>query len=420
MAISQQQQQALHQQTNGRASQGDQTAKSKKRKGKQQISSNNNNSSNQQPKFAISEKQQVNTTSGKSASKENLVTSAREPQEKASPNEKTIASNRSQKLNQVSPLPVRESQNSTPLADSNNKKTSPVVAASAAHVLAKQISTDDQDDIDAGIELDGSSNSGSSVKDLNEDQIKSTSVSPVMAQSNLVNENRNSTKHAIEVAPMEQLAGSLCTDISPGKKVGSLTKQQILAANQQVIDADEQLLQQKLQSKQRKSSLGGSTGLVGDTSKLNVSTTSSGTPQQQQQQQSAGGSAGRGQVALAQSPTLCRICEQHVYQMERMMAEKSVYHKSCFRCYQCKIQLRIDNYSSHEGKVYCKAHHRQIFQPQVNLDNEDDVDIVAKSSKYACQWFGKCASNFKILFACESLLVVTSHLCPTQVLGCPA
>ena len=233
-------------------------------------------------------------------------------------------------------------------------------------IVAKQLSTEEPDDIDAGIELDGSSNSGSSVKDINEDRSKSASVSPIMAQTNVVEKKKSSgaPKHAVELAPVEQMAGSLCSEISPSSKKANTTMQK-LAANQQVIDADEQQLQQKLKSKLRKSSLKGS---LSTSVSANIS--------------SASNASSNNIVASPQSPALCKICDQHVYQMERIMAEKAIYHKSCFRCHQCKLQLRMDNYSSHEGQVYCKAHHRQLFQPQVKLDNEDDVDIVAKSSKY--------------------------------------
>jgi len=240
----------------------------------------------------------------------------------------------------------------------------------------QQLASEETDDIDAGIELDGSSNSGSSVKDMGEEQSKSTSVSPIMAQSNLVNETcALKDKQAVEVTPVEQLQGSLCSAVNSTKKI-STTKQQ-LAANQQVIDADEKLLQEKLQSKQQKS--------VAQENVANAEQCSNGGTKVQDAGVKDDVSARVRRRFSSQSSleegSLCKICEQHVYQMERMMAEKFVYHKRCFRCHQCKIQLRVDNYSSHEGQVYCKAHHRQIFQPQVKLDNGEDVDTVAKSSK---------------------------------------
>ena len=333
MTISQQQ----VAQSNVRRDSGDQSqgAKPRKRKGKQNLAAN----VEKQP-------QQVDSVKTTQGNKENSLTKTGANKQQldsgAVPVERTLIKKQQSQDHQVPPT----------------KKTEP------STIIAKQLSTDEPDDIDAGIELDGSSNSGSSVRDMSDDQSKSTSTSPVMAQTNLVSDGR-STKHAIEMAPIEQVTGSLCTDVTPtSKKIGT-TKAQ-LAANQQVIDADEQLLQQKLQSKQRKSSL------------LEASISSNRTNTSVNNDSNNNNDIS----GKPQSPALCKVCEQHVYQMERMLAEKAVYHKRCFRCYQCKIQLRVDNYSSHEGQVYCKAHHRQIFQPQVKLDSEDDVDIVAKSSKY--------------------------------------
>lgn len=337
-----------------------QAAKPRKRKGKQQATG-----ANLAPQLQVSgadRQQQVSNGKpvGTSNSQDSLAP-------KSTANKGSQPVTQQQQQQQQAPSTVPSEQTNTIKSQQQSPASSPAKEQAVVEikkraeqivantVIAKQLSAEEADDIDAGIELDGSSNSGSSIKDINEDQSKSTSVSPIMAQSNLVNENRNSTKHAVEVAPIEQLTGALCTDVTPpSKKIGT-TKQQ-LAANQQVIDADEQQLQQKLQNKQRKSSL------QQDTNNNSNNNTSQS-------------------IIAPQSPALCKVCEQHVYQMERMLAEKAVYHKRCFRCHQCKIQLRVDNYSSHEGQVYCKAHHRQIFQPQVRLDSEDDVDIVAKSSK---------------------------------------
>lgn len=347
MAVGQQQQ--AQQQTNLRAPQGDLASKSRKKKGKQPqnlASNGKQHIDDVQPKVDTSRDQ---TDRSVTNTKQIDVTKCNNQQaENASSSFKTV-----QIKEQPSQVPSKIDESSIPA-----RKIYPSNIVQENIVLAKQISTEESDDIDAGIELDGSSNSGSSVKDMNEDQMKSASVSPIMAQSNL---ERSKTDHTIDPVPVERVTGSLCQDIeASSKKVGSIKKQQ-LAANQQVIDADEQQLQQKLQNKQRKPSL--TTNLSGN------SMVYSNTPAVSSQ-------------GAPKSPALCKICEQHVYQMERMMAEKSVYHKSCFRCYNCRIQLRIDNYSSHEGQVYCKAHHRQLFQPQVKLDSEDDVDIVAKSSKY--------------------------------------
>lgn len=77
--------------------------------------------------------------------------------------------------------------------------------------------------------------------------------------------------------------------------------------------------------------------------------------------------------ARDEKSSLCRICGQQVFLMDRIKAEKGVFHKSCFRCKECGKQLHVDNYSSHEGIPYCKAHFKQLFQPKAKF--EDDVPI---------------------------------------------
>lgn len=401
------------------------TVKPRKRKGKQQHQSNdqradhvqksaveqpsvlNNNINNKQnvvdpstPKLAVTQASKDSTNHKEIKTNIDLGTNNEPvivPLERT-----TLNKNQSSKPQSKDPSPAKKQ-------DQSNGVKRVVQAATETSIINKhkQIVSEEADDIDAGIELDGSSNSGSSVKDIGEDQ-KSASVSPVMAQAtgSLVAEGLDSSsssvnKQTAEVTLIEKLDGSLCTTaklLTPSidepqtvKKSSTLATKQQLAANQQVIDDDEQQLQQRLKNKQKKlvsqdsgASLDDDSVLEGGSIRLKKAqittdvtnqakndTTTKVKPRRfssQSSQESADASA-------------CKVCSQHVYQMEKMLAEKSIYHKRCFRCYQCKIQLRVDNYSSHEGQVYCKAHHKQIFQPQVKLDNGDDVDIVAKSSK---------------------------------------
>ncbi|XP_076347353.1 uncharacterized protein LOC143245191 isoform X2 [Tachypleus tridentatus] len=67
---------------------------------------------------------------------------------------------------------------------------------------------------------------------------------------------------------------------------------------------------------------------------------------------------------------LCRICGQHVYLMDKIKAEKSAFHKSCFRCKECGKTLNVDTYSSHEGQIYCKPHFKQLFQPKAKFEED--------------------------------------------------
>lgn len=36
---------------------------------------------------------------------------------------------------------------------------------------------------------------------------------------------------------------------------------------------------------------------------------------------------------------ICGICEKKVYPLEKIAIDKKVFHKPCFRCYECKCTL---------------------------------------------------------------------------------
>ncbi|XP_022255159.1 kinesin-related protein 4-like [Limulus polyphemus] len=86
--------------------------------------------------------------------------------------------------------------------------------------------------------------------------------------------------------------------------------------------------------------------------------------------------------------TLCRICGKHVYLMDKIKAEKSAFHKLCFRCKECNKALNVDTYSSHEGEIYCKPHFRELFRPKANFEEDsgpmtsDIQEVEAKPKKF--------------------------------------
>jgi len=68
---------------------------------------------------------------------------------------------------------------------------------------------------------------------------------------------------------------------------------------------------------------------------------------------------------------LCKLCNKQVFQMERIKAERVIWHKNCFTCTECSKKLSVDNYNSHEGLLYCKPHFKQLFQPKAVLDSDE-------------------------------------------------
>ncbi|WAR30594.1 PLI2B-like protein [Mya arenaria] len=53
----------------------------------------------------------------------------------------------------------------------------------------------------------------------------------------------------------------------------------------------------------------------------------------------------------------CDICSKTVYAAERIEAGKRPFHKFCFKCSECKMQLKLENYAQADGILYCKKHY---------------------------------------------------------------
>ncbi|THG04715.1 hypothetical protein TEA_020039 [Camellia sinensis var. sinensis] len=64
----------------------------------------------------------------------------------------------------------------------------------------------------------------------------------------------------------------------------------------------------------------------------------------------------------------CKACEKTVYQVELLSADGVSYHKACFKCSHCKGTLKLSNYSSMEGVLYCKPHFDQLFKESGNFN----------------------------------------------------
>ncbi|NXV26094.1 XIRP2 protein, partial [Rissa tridactyla] len=69
-----------------------------------------------------------------------------------------------------------------------------------------------------------------------------------------------------------------------------------------------------------------------------------------------------------QENEMCSLCQQRVYPMECLVADKQNFHKSCFRCHHCSSQLSLGSYAALHGKIYCKPHFKQLFKSKGNYD----------------------------------------------------
>jgi len=72
--------------------------------------------------------------------------------------------------------------------------------------------------------------------------------------------------------------------------------------------------------------------------------------------------------------TKCFACNKKVYAMEKIEADRKVYHKSCFKCTHCKSILKLGNYTTNDGQIYCKPHFLQLFAIKGNYSTGFGLD----------------------------------------------
>ncbi|KAI1230411.1 LIM domain-containing protein 2, partial [Lamprotornis superbus] len=73
-------------------------------------------------------------------------------------------------------------------------------------------------------------------------------------------------------------------------------------------------------------------------------------------------------ILKAQVKEICTACQKTVYPMERLVADKFVFHNSCFCCKHCHTKLSLGSYAALHGEFYCKPHFQQLFKSKGNYD----------------------------------------------------
>ncbi|KAI4319097.1 hypothetical protein MLD38_032740 [Melastoma candidum] len=100
----------------------------------------------------------------------------------------------------------------------------------------------------------------------------------------------------------------------------------------------------------------------------------------------------------------CKACEKTVYWVEQLTADNVVYHMTCFRCHHCKGTLKLSNYSSFEGVLYCKPHFDQLFKLTGSLEKsfesnkQPDLEILLWTQE-------KCVACKKTVYPIEKVSV---------------
>ncbi|KAK1315632.1 Pollen-specific protein SF3 [Acorus calamus] len=115
----------------------------------------------------------------------------------------------------------------------------------------------------------------------------------------------------------------------------------------------------------------------------------------------------------------CVACEKTVYLVDQLTADNRVFHRSCFRCHHCKGTLKLSNYSSFEGVLYCKPHFDQLFKRTGSLDKsfegaprvakvDRSVDHEGNASKVSSMFGGtqdKCVICKKTVYPIEKVAI---------------
>jgi len=66
---------------------------------------------------------------------------------------------------------------------------------------------------------------------------------------------------------------------------------------------------------------------------------------------------------------LCSICQKACYPQEAVTYDKQLYHKSCFRCLNCKNEVSISAVAMIQGKLYCKTCFQRLFKTRGKYDD---------------------------------------------------
>jgi len=112
-------------------------------------------------------------------------------------------------------------------------------------------------------------------------------------------------------------------------------------------------------------------------------------------------------------------CDKTVYLVDKLTADNRIFHKACFRCHHCKGTLKLGNYNSFEGVLYCRPHFDQLFKRTGSLEKsfegtpkvvkpEKPVDPEKKVSKASNMFVGtrdKCVGCKNTVYPTEKVSV---------------
>ncbi|KAI3715968.1 hypothetical protein L6452_22967 [Arctium lappa] len=113
----------------------------------------------------------------------------------------------------------------------------------------------------------------------------------------------------------------------------------------------------------------------------------------------------------------CAVCEKTVYLVDRLVADHRTYHKACFRCHHCNRTLKLSNYNSFDGVVYCRPHFDQLFKrtgsleksfegtPKFKVEKPVNLENASKASSMFGGTQDKCIGCGKTVYPIERVKV---------------
>ncbi|KAK4777574.1 hypothetical protein SAY87_017761 [Trapa incisa] len=125
-------------------------------------------------------------------------------------------------------------------------------------------------------------------------------------------------------------------------------------------------------------------------------------------------------MSFAGTTQKCDACQKTVYLVDKLAADNRIFHKSCFRCHHCNGTLKLSNFNSFDGVLYCRPHFDQLFKRTGSLEKSfEGTPKVVKperagasaipSTKDVSNMFAgtreKCASCNKTAYPIEKVTV---------------
>jgi cysteine/glycine-rich protein len=78
---------------------------------------------------------------------------------------------------------------------------------------------------------------------------------------------------------------------------------------------------------------------------------------------------------MSKGKSKCTICQENVYLVDKLEIEDKTYHKSCFKCKNCKKLLDLSDFRKHENDIYCKKHYTFIVNPNFKSEKTEEIEI---------------------------------------------